>query len=297
MEEKTRYVGSVRFYKNMLLLVIALLVLTLTVVSLYYHHRYRQAVDLLEQEYNASVESILNLDSDPLAYQTLYEDFYAPHPYNATTRLSGTAYLTFDGGPSDHTDELLALLAQAEVKATFFVSGNVDDDPQYDETLRAIVAGGHTLGMGSWSNDYAVIYTSVESYLADMYALYTYIQETTGVAPSVFRFAGGSINAYDAGIYRELIAEMIRRGFVPYDWNLSADGSAGSTQLSAEELVLHVGDHLAGLDRAVVLLHDDDSHTTTMEALPGIIALLKERSLALAPLTPDVKPVLFAYTD
>ena len=107
MEEKTRYVGSVRFYKNMLLLVIALLVLTLTTVSLYYHHRYRQAVELLEQEYNASVESILNLDSDPLAYQTLYEDFYAPQPYNATTRLSDTAYLTFDGGPSENTAAIL----------------------------------------------------------------------------------------------------------------------------------------------------------------------------------------------
>ena len=55
MEEKTRYIGSVRFYKNMLLVVIALLVLILTVVSLYYHHRYRQAVELLETEYSASL--------------------------------------------------------------------------------------------------------------------------------------------------------------------------------------------------------------------------------------------------
>ena len=297
MEEKNRYLGSVRFYKNMLLLVIALLVLVLTAVSLYYHHRYQDAVELLEQELQASFEELQDIDTDPLAYQTLYPDFYAPQPYAATNRAANTAYLTFDGGPSDHTDELLALLAQAEVKATFFVSGNIDDDPQYDKTLRAIVAGGHTLGMGSWSNDYAVIYASVESYLADMYALYTYIQETTGVAPSVFRFAGGSINAYDAGIYRELIAEMIRRGFVPYDWNLSADGSAGSTQLSAEELVLHVEDALTGLDRAIVLLHDDDTHTTTVEALPGIVALLQEHAFSLSALTPEIKPVLFAYPN
>lgn len=297
MQEKTRYVGSVRFYKNMLLVVIALLVLGLTLVSLYYHHRYQQAAALLEAEYNASFESILDMDSDPLAYQTLYEDFYAPQLFDATNRVAGTAYLTFDGGPSSHTEELLALLAQKEIKATFFVTGNVHDDPQYDALLRAIVEAGHTLGMGSWSNDYAAIYSSVESYLADMYALYTYIEETTGVTPSVFRFAGGSINAYDAGIYRELIAEMIRRGFVPYDWNLSADGSAGSTQLSAEELVLHVGDALVGLDRAVILLHDDDSYSTTVEALPGIISLLESRSFTLSPLTPDVKPVLFAYID
>lgn len=297
MQEKTRYIGSVRFYKNILLLVIALLVLVLAVVSLYYHHRYRQAVDLLEAEYSASIETILNIDSDPLVYQSLYEDFYAPQSYDATTRVSGTAYLTFDGGPSEHTDTILALLAQEGIRATFFVNGNTSGDPQYDARLRAIVEGGHTLGMGSWSSDYTAMYSSVESYLADMYALYTYIEKTTGVTPTVFRFAGGSINSYNAGTYRELIAEMVRRGFVPYDWNLSADGGAGSTQLSAEELVLHVGDALTGLDRAVVLLHDDASHTTTLEALPGIIAVLEENSFTLAPLTPDVKPVLFAYTD
>lgn len=297
MEEKTRYVGSVRFYKNMVLLVIALLVIVLIAVSLYYNHRYRQAVELLEAERGADIETLLDVDSEPLAYQTLYEDFYAPQEYNATNRVSGTAYLTFDGGPSEHTDEILALLAQEGVKATFFVTGNAADDPQYDAQLRAIVEGGHTLGMGSWSNDYAAIYSSVEAYLADMYALYTYIEETTGVTPAVFRFTGGSINSYDAGIYRQLIAEMIRRGFVPYDWNLSADGGAGSTQLSSEELVLHVGDALVGLDRAVLLLHDDASHATTLEALPGIIALLREQNLSIEALTPDVKPVLFAYTN
>lgn len=297
MQEKTRYVGSVRFYKNMLLLVIALLVVILAAMSLYYHHRYRQAVELLDAEYSGDIDSVTDIDSDPMLYQTLYEDFYAPQPYAATNRVSGTAYLTFNGGPSDCTDTLLELLAQEEVKATFFVSGNAADDPQYDERLRAIVAGGHTLGMGSWSGDYSAVYSSVEAYLADMYALYTYIESTTGVQPTVFRFIGGSINSYDAGLYRELIAEMIRRGFVPYDWNLSADGGAGGTQLSSEELVLHVDDSLAGLDRTVLLLHDDASRTTTLEAMPGIIALLRERGFTLEALTPDVKPVLFAYTD
>lgn len=297
MSEKTRYIGSVRFYKNMLLLVITLLVVTLASVSLYYHHRYQQAATLLDTEYNVDIDSISDIDSDPLAYQSLYEDFYAPQEYTATNRVAGTAYLTFNGGPSECTDALLDLLAQEDVKATFFVSGNVGGDPLYDARLQAIVEAGHTLGMGSWSNDYSAIYSSVEAYLADMYALFSYIKETTGITPSVFRFVGGSINSYDAGIYRELIAEMIRRGFVPYDWNLSADGGPGGTQLSSEELVLHVDDALVGLDRTILLLHDDASRTTTLEAMPGIISLLRERGFALAALTPDVKPVLFAYTS
>lgn len=297
MPEKTRYIGSVRFYKNMLLLVIAVLVLVLAAVSLYYHHRYAQAAELLDAEYSINVESYSDIDSDPLAYQTLYPDFYAPQPYTANHRVSNMAYLTFNGGPSGCTDALLELLVQEEVKATFFVSGNINNDPQYDARLRAIVEQGHTLGMSSWSSDYATVYASVESYLADMYALYTYIESATGTAPTVFRFMGGSINSYNAGIYRELIAEMIRRGFVPYDWNLSVDGTISGTQFSAEELVLHVGDDLAGLDRCILLLHDDASRTTTLEAMPEIIALLEARGFTLAPLTSDVKPVLFAYTS
>lgn len=297
MSESNHYIGSVRFYKNMLLAVILLLVAGLAALSLYYHHRYEQAAALLEQEYGPLSEDFDDVDSDPLAYQTIYPDFYAPQEYAATARITNTAYLTFNGGPSERTDELLALLAEQGVKATFFVSGNVTNDPQYDARLRAIVEGGHTLGMGSWSSDYSAVYSSVESYLADMYALYTYIENATGVKPSVFRFIGGSINSYDAGLYHELIAEMIRRGFVPYDWNLSADGGAGGTQLNADELVLRVKDSLVGLDRAILLLHDDASRTTTLEAMPDIIECLQQRGFSLAPLTPEVKPVLFAYPE
>ena len=297
MPENTRYIGSVRFYKNMLLLVIVLLVVGLAALTLYYHHRYERAVTILEQEYNLVPEDFSGVESDPLSYQTLYPDFYAPQEYEATVRTANTAYLTFNGGPSERTDELLTLLAEQNIQATFFVSGNVSNDPQYDARLRAIVEGGHTLGMGSWSNDYSAVYSSVESYLADMYALYTYIETATGVKPTVFRFIGGSINSYDAGLYHELIAEMVRRGFVPYDWNLSADGGAGGTQLSADELVLRVDDALVGLDRAILLLHDDASRTTTMEAMPGIIACLQQHGFSLAPLTPEVKPVLFAYPE
>ena len=297
MSEKVRYIGSVRFYKNMLLLAIVLLVALLSALTLLYHHRYKAAAALLETEYGIDVESPPSVETESLTYQTLYPDFYAPQPYTATERISNTAYLTFNGGPSSCTDALLPLLAEEEVLATFFVSGNITNDPQYDARLRAIVAGGHTLGMGSWSGDYSAVYASVEAYLADMYALFTYIKDTTGVTPSVFRFIGGSINSYDAGLYHELIAEMIRRGFVPYDWNLSADGGVGGTQLDAEELVLRVDEALIGLDRTILLLHDDASRDTTLEAAPAIIALLRERGFTLAPLTPAVKPVLFAYPE
>ena len=39
-------------------------------------------------------------------------------------------YLTFEDGPSDHTGEILDILAQYDVKATFFVVGKEDEESQ-----------------------------------------------------------------------------------------------------------------------------------------------------------------------
>lgn len=295
MSEKPRYIGSVRFYKNMILLFIVVLVATLTTLALVFHHRYQEAVTLLEEDLGTEISSLDEIESDPLTYQTLYPEFYAPQPYDATQRISGAAYLTFTSIPSENTDALLALLEQAGIRATFFVSGDAADDPRYEAWLRSIVEAGHTLGMGSWSGDHSTVYASVESYLADMYALCTTIESATGVKPTVFRFVGGSINSYNAGIYQELLAEMVRRGFVPYDWNLSVDGGADGAQMNAEELVLRTEESLVSLDRIILLLHDDTAHAATAEALPEIIALLQERNFSLEPLTPSVKPVLFSY--
>src|SRR5690606_36885171 len=59
--------------------------------------------------------------------------------------------LTFDDGPTAaYTNEVLAILAQYGVKATFFVTGReVEENP---ESARSIVEAGHELGNHSWSH-------------------------------------------------------------------------------------------------------------------------------------------------
>ncbi|MDD2965922.1 MAG: polysaccharide deacetylase family protein [Desulfovibrionaceae bacterium] len=58
--------------------------------------------------------------------------------------------LTFDDGPSPHTDTLLAALAEENVKATFFVLGhNVNI---YPDNVRHMVAAGHEVGSHSYSH-------------------------------------------------------------------------------------------------------------------------------------------------
>ena len=135
---------------------------------------------------------------------------------------------------------------------------------------------------------------SVEDYLADMYQLFSLIRETTGEAPTVFRMPGGSLNAYNYGIYQELLAEMLRRGFVPCDWSLSA-GDVEGVQLTAREIVDNVVDASGQMDRCFILMHDDEDNATTVEALPEMIQVLRQQGFVLSALTPETTPVLFGY--
>lgn len=224
-------------------------------------------------------------------YAELYPDFYAPQELDAQSVPSGVVYLTFDDGPSPRTDEILSTLAWEEVKATFFVVGQTKEENL--QRMRDIVDQGHTIAMHSYSHNYKKIYTSVEAFLDDMYQIFVQIRDTTGVTPSFFRFPGGSVNAYNYGIYQDIMAEMLRRGFVPCDWNMSAQ-DATKTPLAPEKIVSNILNS-AGRSRGVVLMHDSAARTTTAQALPEIIRQLRERGFQLDRLTPDIKPILFSY--
>ncbi|MBO5666725.1 MAG: polysaccharide deacetylase [Firmicutes bacterium] len=234
------------------------------------------------------------LGVDAISYQTLYPDFYAPEPLTATEEASKVIYLTFDDGPSKRTEEILKILRDKNVKATFFVIGRTDEDSL--KLMKDIVAEGHTLAMHTYSHRYTDMYASVEDYLADMYKLFDLIRDTTGVEPSIFRFPGGSINGYNKAVYQQLEAEMLRRGFVPYDWNLSS-GDASGTKATAAQIVNNVVGPAAKLDRGIVLMHDSEPKTSTVEALIPMIDQLSEMGFTFDKLTSAVKPVLFGYRD
>ena len=212
----------------------------------------------------------------------------------ATEEASKVIYLTFDDGPSERTVEILEILREKDVKATFFVIGRTDEDSL--NLMKEIVEEGHAIAMHTYSHRYTDIYASVEDYLADMYKLFVLIRDTTGVEPSIFRFPGGSINGYNKGVYQQLEAEMLRRGFVPYDWNLSS-GDASGTKASAAQIINNVVGPAKKLDRGIVLMHDSEPKTSTVEALVPMIDQLSELGFTFDKLTSAVKPVLFGYRD
>lgn len=323
------YFGSVRFFKNLILLCVIILIAVPTVLAIRFGtapereakkvaeltaevKQLQQQVEALEEIRDAEqpavppqedisdapvamepeVEQPLEFTAEAPAYQSLYPDFYAPQPIGEMVRTDGVIYLTFDDGPTQNTDKILKVLAENDIKATFFMNGTSTETGF--QRMKDIVAQGHTLGMHSYTHDYDLIYDSVENYLDDMYQLFVLIRDVTGEAPTCFRFPGGSINSYNRGIYQELIAEMLRRGFVPYDWNISAQ-DATSRPLDVDTVIDNVLSSAEGKSRGIVLMHDGASQASTAQALNTIIDRLREKGYRFDRIQPDTMPVLLGY--
>lgn len=199
-------------------------------------------------------------------------------------------YLTFDDGPSIYTNEILDILAEQEVKATFFVTGK--DKEGYGDVYRRIVEEGHTLGMHSYSHVYSSVYASLSSFQQDLETLRDFLYRETGVVSSFYRFPGGSSNSVSQTDIQDMIAYLDAMDITYFDWNISS-GDATSAYLDSEQIISRVMAELPAHTTAVVLLHDTSAKRSTVEALPELIRRIKEYDdhTVLLPITEDTPPI------
>ena len=204
--------------------------------------------------------------------------------------IEGTryVYLTFDDGPSSNTDEILDILAQYNVKATFFVCGKPDS--RYTDVYKRIVEEGHTLGMHSYSHKYSVIYDSVDSFKEDLMKLRIFLYQTTGEMSNFYRFPGGSSNDVSSVDMRELIDYLNESDITFFDWNVSAgDDRAGADKTT---IFNNIVNNVPRFQHCVVLMHDSADKHATVEALPEIIEAIQAMDdTVIDPITSDTLPV------
>jgi peptidoglycan/xylan/chitin deacetylase (PgdA/CDA1 family) len=237
-----------------------------------------------------SPDEIAETTTEPApSYQTLYPDLTAP----TTTPPAGYdddehyIYLSFDDGPSVYTDDILNYLKTYNIKATFFVVPT--DTAACEQALKRMADEGHTIGIHTFSHDYAAIYADVDSYLADFKRAYDIVYKFTGVTPFVFRFPGGSINDYNTATRDDIVAEMARRGFVYFDWNVDSRDAYGANWTSMYNTVL---DGAAANKRSVVLFHNREN---TVLVLEDIIKRLQTdpSGYIFSNITPSTRPMHF----
>lgn len=229
-----------------------------------------------------SADGAATADSDHLAQQPLRE--------NEETDDMISVYLTFDDGPSAETGRILDILKEYNVKATFFVIGKTDENSV--KAYQRIVEEGHTLGMHSYSHQYAQVYASQEAFEDDLTSLQDYLFSITGMESTFYRFPGGSSNKVSKIPMSDLIQCLKERNITYFDWNVSS-GDASGTQLSSQTIINNVMNGINGAHKNyVVLFHDSAAKKTTVDALPEIIEqILAMEHTQILPITGDTEPV------
>lgn len=221
-----------------------------------------------------TAEAMLEIEQEALTAQE-------PQEQEASHKI----YLTFDDGPSCYTDEILDILREYDIKATFFVVGREDENSL--AMYRRIVAEGHTLGMHSYSHKYSEVYASREAFIQDMTKLSDLLYATTGVRPEVCRFPGGSSNQVSRVDMQELFDWLAEKGIQYYDWNISS-GDAVASGLSTRTIIQNCTKGLERYGSAMILMHDAAGKHTTVEALPVIIEYgMKMEDTVFLPITEE----------
>lgn len=235
------------------------------------------------------------VNGQPLDYQTMYPEMQVNPPPTPKPAPANTVYLTFDDGPSANTVRILDALKKTGQKATFFVVGS--NIPGNEAILQRIVKEGHTIGLHSYSHNYAAIYASVKAFLEDFHKAYQMVYNVCGVYPTIFRFPGGSVSAYSAQTYQPIIAEMLRRGFLYYDWSVSAgdETTAPRTITQITQTVLQGVKQTK--DIPIVLLHNGADKGDTAYAFANLLSELSKAGYTCDRLTNAIQPVTFAYTS
>lgn len=225
-------------------------------------------------------------------YKKLFPDLYTEYAlHESMEEGKKIAYLTFDDGPSANTFEILDILEEMDVKATFFIVGSAIDEER-EVCLKRMVNEGHTIGIHTYSHLCSEIYCSIERYLYDFNRVYQQIYDITGERVNIYRFPWGSNNGYSKGIKDSLITEMERRGFTCYDWNVDANDSVGKP--TGYSIRRNIEKDIKKQKYPIILLHDSIINDLTVRTLPGIIRMLSDKGYEFDTLD-NREPYLFNW--
>lgn len=178
--------------------------------------------------------------------------------------------LTFDDGPTrDVTREVLRLLRERGVRATFFVTGA--ELERNMEAGREIVAAGHELGNHSYSHERMVLVTP------------SYVRREVERTDELIRAAGHTGEIYFRPPYgKKLFAlpfYLSRHGRKTVTWDVEPDSDL-ATDATAADITRHVMERTR--PGSIILLHVMyPSRAETLRAVPSIIEALEREGYRL----------------
>lgn len=192
--------------------------------------------------------------------------------------------ITFDDGPNpSFTPQILDILKEKGVKATFFVVGL--HVKKYPEVARRIVAEGHDIGNHTYTHKDLVPSTR-RMVLAQVHKTDQTIKRVTGVSTNLFRPPRG---IYSNAVRRLLVEE---EGYRFVLWSVS---STDWRKISPKKILKRIARYTR--PGAILLFHDSGalirregaSRDSTVESLSMVIDYLRSKGYEIVPVSEMIR--------
>ncbi|MDQ8733902.1 polysaccharide deacetylase family protein [Paenibacillus sp. LHD-38] len=177
--------------------------------------------------------------------------------------------LTFDDGPDQrYTNDILDILKEKEVKATFFVVGQqVKKNP---EVLQRIAEEGHAIGNHTY-NHKDLSKLNKQQMIEEIKTSDAVIKKTIGFTPAMVRAPYGAVSDMLKFVLKANSRELV-------GWNIDTRDWAGTSAANMSKMIKN-----EAKPGGIILMHSFGSKNikNTVQALPGIIDDLVEMDYTL----------------
>lgn len=171
---------------------------------------------------------------------------------------------------ADDTDELLRILDDNDVTATFFLCGYWVD--KYPEEVEKIAAAGHDLGNHSATHPHMSTLSS-KQITEELQGCHQAVKELTGIDMNLFRPPFGEYND-------NVIRTAKENGYDSIQWDVdSLDWKEQGVEAEINQVLNHK--HLG--NGSILLFHNDAKYTP--QALDTILKGLKEKGYDIVPVS------------
>ncbi|QDO82276.1 polysaccharide deacetylase family protein [Shewanella psychropiezotolerans] len=168
--------------------------------------------------------------------------------------------LTFDDGPSIYTTQILDLLAQYKIPASFFWMGQNMKSNQ--AIMSRALAEGHTLANHSWSHPHGRSLTNNDLWQTQILKTNELFETMLGISPRFYRPPYGEITDEQVAFLDEKGMKVILWSVDTRDWNSPIVTVENISDVMINNLHPEV----------INLMHDaGGNRTNTVDALPAVI--------------------------
>ncbi|KAI8070430.1 hypothetical protein BC940DRAFT_331793 [Gongronella butleri] len=198
--------------------------------------------------------------------------------------------LTFDDGPYEYTEDLLDLLQDEDVTATFFVNGHnywKDDKDKVKHALKKIDEAGMQIASHTYTHPH-LPYLSKKEITREMAKNEKIIYYAIGKYPAVMRPPFGEVDEGN-------VKHLNKLGYNVVTWNLDSEDW---THVPLEQQLHNVKKALKKKNRddeGIIILQHETENSTVYDLTPEVIRMVRDKEMSFVSIADCLR--IPAYKD